>query len=44
LGLDINSGINKELSHYQFLFIGPELKDLGLLGLVLRTNLGLAAY
>jgi len=23
LGLEINSGIEEELSHYQFLFVGP---------------------
>jgi len=47
LGLDINSGIEEELPHYQFLFlvffIGSELKDLGPLGLLFRTDLSLAA-
>jgi len=26
LGLEINSRIEEELTHYQFLFVGPELK------------------
>jgi len=44
LGLEINSGIEEELSHYQFLFVGPELINLGPLGLALRVDLGLVAY
>jgi len=44
LGLEINYGIEEELPHYQFLFIGPKLNDLSPLGLVFRTDLGLAAY
>jgi len=41
LDLEINSEIEDchTISFYfQFLFVGPELKDLGPLGLVLRTH------
>jgi len=44
MGLEINSEIEEELSHYQFLFVGPKLKNLDLLGLVLRVALSLVTY
>jgi len=51
--MEINSGIEEELLHYQFLFsafifsfywLDQNWKNLGLLDLVLTTDLGLAAF